>query len=391
MNIDKKMIWDLSLDEIEYIYRNLHMNHYVYAALKTYYTSSLPLNQSVCLRPNTIPSYLCTPVEKLLEFSSHIGKYDPSFVRADITYHTYHLYSVLHQTQLEDVPIIAQLLAACAYIVICSEKNDGLPLWNKPVIRQKNEHIDAVIEKLLEPVIDIENIGAMPLFKNNKSDKMTSGDMANLFKFIPRALFCIIVLMENGDDPQVIKQALLHTEQAMRNYEHDNGYSDINSPIRTRYAGQLRYRNTVYLYGGMFFEKQRWHNLALDWYLKDINVHDLPNFFGFYLTDMKTTERLMSAYPLTTDNQIRNNLKNLIHLCLARIFQNAAKYSDEIIDYFKSNPSNDKRINSIISEGKRKLYAGEASREVYFTSLLYNKFVLGIDYQDINYHHFFEY
>lgn len=391
MNLGKKKVWDLSLDEIEYIYRNLHMNHYVYAALKTYYTSSPPLNRSVSLRPNMLPPYLCAPIEKLLELSPRIGKDDPSSVRAEITYNTYLLYSVLNQVQLEDVPVVAQLLAACAYLPICSEKNDNLPLWNKPVIRQKNEHIDAIIEKLLEPVVDIEEICMMPLFGNNKKDKISHGDMANLFSFIPISLFCIIVLMENGDEPQIIKRALFHAEQAMRTYEHDNGYSDTGSPIRTRYAGQLRYRNTIYLYGGMFFEKQGWCEHALDWYLKDINVQELPNFFGFYLTDMKTTERLISAYPLTIGKEMQSSLKNLIHLCLARIFQNSAKYSRDIIDYFKSHPSTDKRSESIIFGEKRRLYAGEASREVYFTSLIYNKFILGTDYQNIDYSRVFEY
>ena len=157
MNLDKKMVWDLSLDEIEYIYRDLHMNHYVYAALKTYHTSSPPLNRPVFLRPNTIPTYLCASIEKLLELSSRIGKYNPSSIRADITYCTYLLYSVLHQIKLEDVELAVQLLAACAYLSICSEKNDNLPLWNKPVVRQKNESIIAIIEKLLEPVVDIES------------------------------------------------------------------------------------------------------------------------------------------------------------------------------------------------------------------------------------------
>ncbi|MHC4757137.1 MAG: class I SAM-dependent methyltransferase [Planctomycetota bacterium] len=389
MDLTGKKVWDLSLNEIEYVYRKRHMNHHVYAALKTYHTSSLPLNQPVCLRPNTIPRYLSAPIEKLLELSPRIGKYDPTSVRADITYYTYLLYSVLNQVQLEDVPVVAQLLAACAYLAICSEKNDNLPLWNKLVIRQKNEHIGALIEKLLDPAVNLEKICAMPLFGKG-AEETTHGDMSNLFRFVPKVIFSTVVLMENGDDPQIIKQALLHAEQAIRTYEQDNGCSDTSSPIGTRYAGQLRYRNTIYLYGGMFFEKLGWHDLALDWYLKDINIPELPKFFGFYLTDMKTTERLISAYPLTTDKEARNNLKQLIHKCLAQIFQNAAKYSLYIIDYLKSNPSCDKQALFLIDGKKRKLYAGEASREVYLTSLLYNKFILGIDYKDVNYTRFFK-
>lgn len=391
MNLEEKVVWDLSLDEIEYVYRNLHMNHYVYAALKTYHTSSPPLNRLISLRSNTIPAYLCEPVERLLGFSPYIGTYDPSLIRAGITYCTYLLYSVLHQVQAEDASVVAQLLASCAYLSICSEKNDNLPLWRKLVVRHKGERIAALIEKLLEPAVDIEEVCMIPLFGNNDKDKISHGAITNLFKFIPRALLGIIMLMENGDDPQLIERALLHTEQAMRTYEYDNRHSDTSSPIGTRQAGQVRYRNTIYLYGGMFFEKQGRYDCALDWYLKDINVPELPNLFGFFLTNMKTTERLISAYSLTTGKEMQSNLENLIHLCLARSFQSAAEHSRSIIDYFISHPSTDMRIISITSGEKRKLYAGEASREIYFISLLYNKFILGIDYQDIDYARFFKY
>ena len=79
------------------------MNHYVYAALKTYHMNSPPLNRSVSLRSNTIPPYIRSSFERLLEFSCYIGKYDPSFVRASITYNTYILYSILHRVQLENI------------------------------------------------------------------------------------------------------------------------------------------------------------------------------------------------------------------------------------------------------------------------------------------------
>jgi len=391
MNLKEKMVWDLSLDEIEYAYRNLHMNHYVYAALKTYYTSSPPLNRSVSLRSNTIPPYLRSPFEKLLEFSRYIGKYDPSFVRASITYHTYILYSMLDLVQLENISLVAQLLAACAYLSIVSEKNDNLPLWNKKVVRNKTKNISAIIEKLLEPVIDIEEVGMMPLFGDDDDEKMSPGDLFNIFRFTPRAIFSLIVFMENGEDPQLIERALLNTERAMRKYERDNGHSSTSS-IKIRHPGQLRYRNTIYLYGGMFFEKQGMYDRALDWYLKDIDDSELPDTsFGFFLTDMKTTERLISAYPLITDKEIKSNLKDIIHRCLLQIAKSATRHSLTILDFLKSHPSTDLRNESLYLKGKRMLYAGEASREVYFISLLYNKFILGTDYQNIDYARFFKY
>jgi hypothetical protein len=231
----------------------------------------------------------------------------------------------------------------------------------------------------------------MPLFSGGDDDKLSPGDLHNIFRFVPRAIFSLIVLMENGDDPQLIERALFHAEQAIRKYEHDNGYSDTNS-TKIRHQGQLRYRNTIYLYGGMFFEKQRMYDRAIDWYLKDINNPELPETsFGFFLTDMKTTERLISAYPLITNKEIKSNLKDLIHRCLVQINKGATNHSLTIFDFLKSHPSADLRNESLYLNGRRLLYAGEPSREVFFISLLYNKFILGTDYQDIDYTRFFKY
>lgn len=391
MILKGKMVWDLSLDEIEYVYRNRHMNHYVYAALKTYYTSSPPINRSVSLRSNTIPPYLRSPFEKLVELSRYIGKYDPSFVRASITFNTYIIYSMLELVQLENISLVTQLLAACAYLPIISEKNDNLPLWNKKVVRDETKSIKAIIDKLLEPVIDIEEVSMMPLFGDEGNEKMSPGDLFNIFRFMPRAIYSLIVFMENGEDPQLIERALLNSERAMREYERDNGHSSTSS-IKVRSPGQLRYRNTIYLYGGMFFEKQKMYDRAIDWYLKDIDDSELPDTsFGFFLTDMKTTERLISAYPLITDKKIKSNLKDTIHRCLVRIAKGATQHSHTILDFLKLHPSTDLRSESLYSKGKRMLYAGEASREVYFISLLYNKFLLGIDYQNIDYARFLKF
>lgn len=391
MSLKGKMVWDLSLDEIEYVYRNRHMNHYVYAALKTYHTSSPPLNRPVSLRSNTIPQYLRSSVERLLEFSPYIGKCDPSFVRAGITYNTYLLYSVLKQVQLENISLVAQLLAACAYLAIVSEKNDDLPLWNKKVQRDKTKDVNAIIDKLLESKVDIEEIGNIPLFGNNDDKKPSPGNLRNIFRFLPKAIFSLIVLMENGDDPQIIERALLNAELAMRKYECDNGYESTRF-TKILHTGQLRYRNTIYLYGGMFFEKQGMYDRAIDWYLKDINDPKLPNSsFAFFLTDMKTTERLISAYPLITNKETQSNLKGLIHQCLVQIAKGAAKYSLTILDFLKSHPLTDLRNESFYLKGKRLFYAGEPSREVYFISLLYNRFILGTDYQDTDYARFFKY
>ncbi len=391
MNLKGKMVWDLSLDEIEYVYRNLHMNHYVYAALKTYHTSSPPLNRPVSLQANTIPAYLRVPIDKLLRLSPYIGRHDPSFVRAGITYCTYLLYSVLDQVELENISLVAQLLAACAYLAIYSDKNDNVPLWNKKVVRSKTEYTIAIMEKLLEPVVDIDEVCMIPKQSGYKNENVVKGSLGNLFAFFKKVILSIIVFIENGYDPQLIERALLNAEQAMHTYEHKYEFIDHNSPGRIRYPGQLRYRNIIYLYGGMFFERQGWHDRAIDWYLKDINFPDLPTLFSHYQTDMKTIERLISVYSLTTNKVMQNNIKDLINHCFVQTAHDTAKYNRHVREYFRSHPSTDMRSVYIYPDDFRQWYGGEASREVYFISLLYNKFILGIDYRDINYARFFGY
>jgi hypothetical protein len=379
MNLKNKMVWDLSLDEIEYVYRHRHMNHYVYAALRTYYTSSPPLHRPVSLRANTIPPCLRGPCERLLQLSPCIGAHDPSFIRAGITYHTYLLYSVLDQVQLEHISLVAQLLAACAYLAIVSERNDNVPLWFHRVVRNKSPYVDAIVEKLLEPVVDIEAVALMPMTAHeNKRNRVQENIPNHNYHFVPKAVSSLIVLMENGVDPHLIARALLQTEQAMRTYEQDQGHSDTETPV-TKYLKQIRYRNTLYLYGGMFFEKQQMYERARDWYLRDINDPGLlDRSEGFFLTDLKATERLVSAFPLTTDRETRRQLKDLIHGYLVRCARGAAAHSRVIFDF-------------LFSGDKRMLYAGEASRELFFLSLLYNKFVLGTDYENIDYARFFQY
>jgi hypothetical protein len=381
MNLKKKMVWDLSLDEIEYIYRNRHMNNYVYAALKTYHTSSPPLNRPVSLRPDTIPPCLCSFIEKLLEFSPLIGHDDPSYVQVGITLCADQLQAVLHKVQLEDIPIVVQLLTACAYLSITSGKNNKILLWKQPVVRPKNRLITKIIKKLLKSTF-IEEAKAQSSVTRNL-----------LYDFMPKVMGSIIICMENGDNPELIEQALLSTEHAMRTYEHNHGHVDPRSPVRVCDPKQIRYRNTLYLYGGMFFEKQGQYDRAVDWYLKDINHPVLPSCFCWsHLMAFKTIERLMSAYHLITDTQLKEYLEDLIHRSFVEAFKLGATYSQRKLGYFETRPSID--IRSIwlsLNEQRSILYGGEKSREVFFVSLLYNKFILGTDYRDIEYARFFKY
>ncbi len=396
MDLQNKHLWDLSLDEIEYVYRHRHMNHYIYAGLKTYYTSTPPLHRSVSLRPNTIPSFLCGPVEGLLRLSPFLGQKEPAAIRAAVTYVTHLLYLQLEQVSLQDISRVAQLLAACAYLSLHSEKNDNLPLWSGPVVREITEYTKAFMERLLKPNIDMEAVYAMEsCLAGVTEDKrpgekgyVAYGDISMVYWFIPKAMRTIIAYMENGESPQLIERALLNTEQAMMVYEENNTAALPPFYSETR---RVRYHNTLYLYGAMFYQRQGWHERAVDWYLKQINVPGLPYLFGNFQTDLKTTERLVAAYPLVGDKEKQRDLEDLIHRCMVRICLHAAEHGRRIKAYWELHPATDMRTVSLRDTQKNLPYSGEASRELYLFALLYNKFVQGVDYRDIDYAMFFQY
>ena len=79
--LTEKKIWDLSIDEVEYVYNKLHMNNYVYAALKTYHESNPPLNKIIKLKKNMIPECLHEYAEKLIELSPYLGNDNSKIIR----------------------------------------------------------------------------------------------------------------------------------------------------------------------------------------------------------------------------------------------------------------------------------------------------------------------
>ena len=74
-----------------------------------------------------------------------------------------------------------------------------------------------------------------------------------------------------------------------------------------------------------------------------------------------------------------------------RILKNAANYAHTIIEFIQSHPGVDLSLGRIPDNGRYKLYAGEASRELFLLSLLYNNIINSVEYEDINYNKFFNY
>jgi hypothetical protein len=152
----------------------------------------------------------------------------------------------------------------------------------------------------------------------------------------------------------------------------------------------LRYRNTLYLYGGRFFEIRGENRKAFAWYTKDILSDKFLKQFGFYLTDLKTTERLVAAYRVPGNEKKRRALKELIDKCYLQALLNSAKYGKKILTYLAEHPQQDLMAVKIGSEPNNKmLYMGEPSREVFLSALLYNWIVRGIAFTQIDYSRFF--
>jgi hypothetical protein len=81
----------------------------------------------------------------------------------------------------------------------------------------------------------------------------------------------------------------------------------------------------------------------------------------------------------------------LIVNCMYTICRNAAKYAETMLGFLGSHPGIDLSLARIPDNGRYRLYAGEASREVFLISLLYHTIIDGVNYEDINYRKFFEF
>ncbi|MBN2439813.1 MAG: hypothetical protein JXJ04_00650 [Spirochaetales bacterium] len=390
MNLNGKRVWDITPEEIEYLYTKVHLNNYVYAALNCYHKSKMPLNKLITLRTEEFPSPLFLSVKKLTDLSPYIGNDDSRIVRINYTYFTYKLFTLLKKVKKEDVPVVIELLAALAYIPIVAEKNDDFALWLHPVIRQPDDRIITLFNAIKKD-IDVPSFLELCLFKNEEITDYVESPLRATFLFM-RAVQSIIIMTENNEDRNKLREAWTNLEYNMVKHERENGLSGKEFPGNIQRSGQIRYRNTIYLYGGDFFRSMGDYETAFDWYTKDIYFKELTDLFGFYLTDMKTTERLICAYQITKKQGKEDTfLKNLIRDCMTKVFRNAAQYAETIIEFIETHPEADISLGRIPDNGRYKLYAGEASRELFLISLFYQNVIRDVKYEEIDYHKFFDF
>jgi hypothetical protein len=385
MNLNGKKIWELTGEEIEHAYKNLHMNNYVYAALNCYYRSAYPKNKIVRLRKENVPGPLIRYAEDLVGLSPYLGNDDSKTVRINYTYYAFRLFSALADIGRDDLESALELLAALAYIPIVAEKNDDFELWKHPVMRPIDTRAENILAGL-KPDTDVFSFLSVCMYENEKSDIDGITPIKAVFLFVIRCVQALIIHCENDTDRKLIDNAFRSIEGCMLTYESANGLSGQCFKGKLQNPGQIRYRNTLYLYFGDFVRRTGDGERAFEVYTKDINTKELPDLFGFYLTDMKTVERLLCACEvLSASGKPAGELKGFIADCMMTVFDHAARYARDVLDAVARNPGIDLSSSRIRNGEKSMLYAGEASREPFLLALLYSKMVNGTDFKDIDY------
>jgi hypothetical protein len=382
----RKGVWDLSLEEIEYVHGALHMNEYVYAALKTCRSSSLPLGRSLALRTEAVPECLRQGARDLAALSPYLGNADPGTVRINSTYRCFEVLRNLRLVKREELGAAIETLAALAYVQLLSEKNDGLYIWKHPAVREPSRYERPFqgISESIDLAAYIDLVEADP----GSGERPPISAMETVFRFIPPAAASVIAMIENEIGAEEALAAFRRIEGAMLRFEAEHGLGNRPGlPGNVLNPGQLRYRNTIYLYGGNHLERMGRAEEASSWYSRDIYFLDLPRLFGFYLTALKAIERLLCAYRVAPSSRELILLRELIDRCLLAAFGKAAEYADAVLRHIVSHPGMDLRVQRMpadCAEGYL-LFGGEASREVFLIALLYNNIVNGVEYSRIDY------
>lgn len=389
MNLQSKKIWDLSPEEADYVYNNLHMNNYVYSSYKLIHDSKPPLNCILDFKKSKLPISLDDSIRNFTKLSPYIGNSDNTLVRKNYTLFAYYLFKEFDIVNINNLNAVVRLLSAISYISVYSDKNDGLLVWKHNIVRSKNKYIEKIFEKILYNSSPLDII-KMPSHENERIESDIEG-LRILYSLIPKSISVILTMIENDIDRSIAAKAITNVESMMLKLEDEfcNSKDDANN--EQHFKKQIRYRNTLYLYGASLFEKMGLENKAFSWYTKDLLFDNMPKYLDFYLTSMKTCERLISAYKISKSNN-KQELKRIIDLSLIKSFKSASKYANLLFEYILSNPDADlskERIET--KEGKIWFFGGEAAREIFLIALYYNVVVNNADYKSINYKEFFEY
>ena len=320
-----KNVWDLTTEEIEYVFENLHMNNYTYAALMTYRQSKMPLNQDLKVRKRDIPDYLVDSTETIVRLACRLSSFsDVTELRVKLTLAYYELFKQFKYLKIEDLDCMISLLSALTFTSILSDKNDNVLLWASPVIRQNSTNNETLFSHIVDD-INVYDFVQLKISKGERIQLDNRSKLQILFIFIQKAVESIIVKIENGLGQKIAADAFQKVENNMRQFEYDNDIGNKEKflgNIKTK--SQLRDRSTLYLYGGNNFERMKQYEKAFSWYVRDIYFPEITDLFHYHLTDFRTCERLMCAYRITEDDGLTSGIAAAIGgtSATARIFLN---------------------------------------------------------------------
>lgn len=367
--LSPKRVWDLSIDEARVAYEKIQLNNYVYAALEADLASSPPSSRRLTLKNLDLSESITSAMQHFLDLAPYVSHEDPTTLRIHYVYRAFQLFATFSELQRDQAETVLAMLAETAFLPVQIERRDNFPLWHHNIIRELTPRIENILACCLEDQ-DIRDFEDIWRFEFEPGEQQQETEMSFVLRFIPRIVQALIVLDENDYEPDKIARGWHYLESQMNEYEQETGIGGPGTgDLNIVNSGQLRYRNTVYLYGGDFFRRRGDHDTAKRWYLKDINNPVLPKHLSFYLTDMKTVERLLCAYQLDHSDPV--DLKALIAESAFFILRNSSVYAKHILDTINSNSGID-LSQPMLTVGKQThLYGGEPSREPFLFALLY--------------------
>ncbi len=381
-----KSVWDLSPEQVDYVSKNLHMNNYVRTGLLLEKTSKWPRQGTWRVAPGVFTDKFGLAVDELLSFVPEVAQsQDARGTRLSMTQAVYELYRDMPDFEPAQVPDVMRLFASLAFIVLVGEERDGLPLWWHAPARKILPDQKSEFAIMLEPFM-LESIHE----RFSEQERKVRGcflerPMTLLFSIVAKLVQTIIFFIENGVLPEMASRAYRNLENAMIAFEEKHAF--IGKPgmaLNMASPGQIRYRNTLYLYGGQHFERTGDTKTAIEWYLKDIDSADLPKEMGFYMTSFKTCERLLCAYRLV-DEKKKETLRVLIDNCVAKSLFMAKDYATTLLKILDDNPGVDLSIPKYKVGDRTYFFGGESIREPLVIGALYREFVEGVPYAETDY------
>jgi hypothetical protein len=381
-------VWELTAEELRSLHETRHINAYVLAGLLTVKTSEWPKGGAFRLGATDQPPSFTRAVDRVLEIVPDLDPpSSPKETRVELTHRLFELYRQLPDTSPARVPELMRLLAAIAFIPLVAERNDGFALWWHRPVRAIEPLHEQLYSMLAQP---LDYVDVFRRFEQQATKRGASLEQPVSLLYVVTVLLvqAIIIMLENGADHEEAWNAFQNDERAMREHETRHELGGLaDHPLGLRGADQLRYRNTMYLYGGNLLERMGRRREAVSWYLRDIDHHsDLPRSLGFYMTAFKTCERLLSAYAIDERHpRARASLLALIHRALARSFEQTRKYAEEALGIVAAHPGLDLSQPKLELGERTVLWAGEASREPLLVALLYRNKVEDVDFGTTDY------